>query len=207
MEDSKEWMSILVPVLVACVGAGGLLPVLIKLFTSWRAQRNKDKGAVTFSLISRAYFILHTLMESTGSSRAVILRAHNGGGPLNPAAHTYSSVLMETRESLPRVLDTWVKQPLDGQYVELLVSILKDGSVELETASMGQDGLLRSLYLKHGVTHSVVVYLWNTDKELFYLSLNFTEKPEGWEFPETNNEDIRVARNSLITLLQDKKIE
>ena len=208
MEEPSALQQLWVPVLVACFGAGGFATVALKSFLAHKASKRRAQGALSFTLLSRAHSDLHQLMEAVGAHRALVLRAHNGGGPLSPAAHNYSSVMLEARDSeLPRLLTTWVKQPVDEQYTHLLRKVVEQKLVVMEAAKMRTDSMLRALYLKHGVTHSAVMYLWNTETEMFYVSLAFKDLPEGWEMPEMYRESFRVAKTALVTRLHDKKLQ
>lgn len=149
---------------------------------------------------------LHTIMDRMHAQRALLIRAHNGGGPLDPAKRTYSSAEMEARrQRIPKRIESWKDRPIDAHYIALLQRISTEDHVIVYTAKLPKDSILRGCHESDGVKASIYFRLWNTDRDFYFVGVDIDEESQVNLTP-TEMEGIRNARTALCGLLRDKRV-
>jgi len=158
---------------------------IYKKVSAWLSARTalKDKRAAIAheSEVLRAVVeVLDTLQHierATKASRAMVLRAHNGGGPLSIADHMYTSIIHESFErKADSVREMWQRRPVDNQYAHLLNEIDKEGKARLVTSEMHESSDLRTVYEATDVGEAWVYKIGKTGKGMLYLSVTFKEE-------------------------------
>lgn len=165
----------------------------VSAFKEWKKQR-KSKFNTVLPRVSEVYEEMNYLLNTVHAGRVVILKAHNGGGRPSVGTQLYSSAIYEVWGDLTSVKDSWQNQPLDEEYTQLLVNLESKGTVYIDTSGM-QDGVLKQLYFASHILHSVVVKIAQDEKNLYYMSINFSN-PVNLEEPFVR-EQIRSSVNRL----------
>jgi hypothetical protein len=127
---------------------------------------------------AKVYHTLNDLVARTGASRAIILRAENGGGIPTPGRSLYTTIIQEAYSSRSNsIRDSWHRRRADGPYVDLLRQIIQHGEVAIRLDAMDV-GELRDLYEANDVKRSQVHMLGSNGHFMAYLSVNFKEDAE-----------------------------
>lgn len=126
------------------------------------------------------YDEMHRLLETTDVERLLILKAHNGGGVIKPSGDLYASVLYEDyRHPFTTVKPAYQKLPVDSEYARMLVDIIQNKKTAFDTDTL-RNSVLKGLYELEGVESSVVIYLGQDKKSVYYVSFASSRKLIHW---------------------------
>ena len=199
-----EWTELLTA--VGALGSALGLGAGFKWGYAWWLER-KARGTVDeIQLGYRISVELDSVREHLGGDRAIIVRAHNGGGEIKAARPLFTtSAFQRNHKRLPRV--DWVGEPVDDDHWKVLKRVADAGgkSILLRVEDLSEDSALGSLYRATGITHSYVFELYATPKEYWYVTVNRTVESEMVD-EHTAHEVVRVARQHLVRLLRDRKL-
>lgn len=165
----------------------------VSAFKEWKKQR-KSKFNTVLPRVSDVYEEMNDLLNQVGAGRVLVLKAHNGGGRPSIGTQLFSSAVYEVWGDLKSVKESWQNQPLDEEYTQLLVQLEAKGTLYMNTTDMG-DGVLKQLYFASHILHSVVVKIGQDEKNLYYMSINFSH-PVDLDEPSLR-ESIRSSVNRL----------
>jgi hypothetical protein len=203
VDDVLLWTKVagLATAIFTAIAAG--LKICEKLSLSRREKEGKsalERGAL-------AATTLHLVMDQLHGHRALFLRAHNGGGPLDPARRTYTSAEMEARDrTVPKRILDWKDRPIDAQYMNLMQRVATEEVVTLKTKNLPKESILRGVYEADGVVGSIVFRLWNTDTDFFFVSVALTDESELGQLSPVKQEAVRSAKATFRKLLRDKEV-
>jgi len=165
----------------------------VSAFKTWRKEK-KSKFNSVLPKVSEVYEEMNGLLNTVKAGRVIVLKAHNGGGRPSVGTQLYSSAVYEVWGDLSSVKDSWQNQPLDEEYTQLLVQLESKGVLYMDTKKM-LDGVLKQLYFASHILHSVVVKIAQDEKNLYYMSINFSH-PVDLSEPSVR-ESIRSSVNRL----------
>lgn len=138
-----------------------------------------EAETATYIALSRLKDLLFNLQYSVDASRVVLMKSHNGGGPIKVFEHTYTSVIHEApRDRKDRVKELWQQRPIDLDYAQLLAMIDQERDVHLATEDLPDSSDLKELYVSTGTTHSRIYKIGKTGFGMVYLSVNFDSDHE-----------------------------
>ncbi len=169
-------------VLISSGTLAAFVAFVYKKVSAWLTERavveEKRKAIAHESEVLRAVVeVLDTLQHierTTKASRAMVLRAHNGGGPLSIADHMYTSIIHESFErKADSVRDMWQRRPVDNQYAHLLNEIDKKGKTEVLTSELDESSDLKTIYEATKVARALVFKIGKTGNGMLYLSVTF----------------------------------
>jgi hypothetical protein len=157
---------------------GGAFVAIINLFKWWIERKDsKQKRKITDVLgrIHDVYHILNVLLRETSADRAVILRAENGGDVPMVGKELYSSVVYEVFDGLGSVKDRWQRQPLDEEYVRMLLQVAEKGHASVRTAKL-KACPLKDLFEADSVGGAEVYKIKAKEGAFFYLAVHFKQE-------------------------------
>lgn len=118
---------------------------------------------------------LQNILHETSADRVLILKASNGGSIPRLGAHIYLSALMEvSSKPIRAILNDFQNIRADSAYIDLLQTLLKDGSTILKTTEM-KTGQLRNIYESDDIKCARVILLHETPDSVYYLSASTTD--------------------------------
>jgi len=170
-----------------------------------RGERKEQRAAVeaesaTYRALSRVRDILYDLRGSVDASRVVLMKSHNGGGPIKVFEHTYTSVIHEAaRTRGDRVKEKWQGRPIDLEYAQLLARIDQEHDVHMVTVDVPEDSDLGEWYRASGTTHSRVHKIGKTGFGMVYLSVNFDSD----HVSPGNSQEVKGAAAELRRLFSE----
>jgi hypothetical protein len=187
--------SIITGVLTFLGGSG-----FVKLVDFLRENNNKKYLAkLTNNLqdLSKIYKIMSEVIEKTSGTRVVIMKASNGGGIPKPGSEMFLRILYsEVKEGEDDSnLEKYDGMKLDGDYVDMLIEMQKNGAISRVTDQMN-NSLLKRIFLADGVKYTEIYYLSNNKSELYYCAINTTNLLEKFTEPEKRIQ-IELAINNL----------
>ena len=153
--------------------------------------------------VAKIFSHLNQIMAECNASHVVLLKASNGGSIPRPGCKLYSSVIYEVYgPSSTSVLKSWQDQPLDQQYIHMLMDVKQHGETQIIIDEM-DEGILRNLYLSKGIKMSKVVKLLDIEGAFYYLSIV-------WAHGDSISEEelgridniIRVGKNNIFSVLK-----
>lgn len=122
------------------------------------------------SKVVKIYDAMNKVLEETNIERFLVFKVHNGGGVINPTGDLYVSVLYEDyRLPFSSVKTDYQKLPLDNSYAKMLVDIIKEKKVHYNITNM-PEGLLRQIYSKDKVESSIIYFLGQDRKNVYFCS-------------------------------------
>lgn len=147
--------------------------------------------------LSKIYKIMNEISEKTLDTKVVILKASNGGGIPKPGSEMFLRVLYSEMKEGEEThsFERYDGLKLDGDYVDMLIDMQKNGLVTKEVENM-QNSLLKRIYLAEGVVYSEIYFLANNKSEIYYCAINTHSKEEKFTTPEKRIE-IELAINNL----------
>lgn len=169
---------------------GGTFIALINLFKWWVERRDKKKKRKITDVLSRIHEVYHTLnviLRETAANRVVILRAENGGDIPTVGKDLYSSIVYEAFDrELGSVKNRWQRQPLDEEYVRMLLEVAQKNHISIRTAKL-KACPLKDLYEANQVSAAEIYKVKAKEGAFYYLALHFK-----------NEEDISPAFRDLL---------
>lgn len=169
-----------------------LLPFLRQMqLDKWR--RRTEQGARD---IQSMYDEMDAILNN-GAQRVIIFSGHNSGGLPRPGAPFYVSAQHWSFDGPARWSpERYQELPVDGEYANMLVSIMDKGHVRYTTEEM-EPCQLRDIYKAEGVTDSLVLYLGSRDKQLRYMSVALYHGT----FTDNQITEIRIRANTIRRLV------
>lgn len=163
---------IVVPLVVAVIGTGGLA-ILGKGLRDW--WRRRERGRKAIEEHATIYDALTYLRHKIDATRVVVVRVSNGGGIPSAKTPLFSTALHEvTSDDAAPVKFHWQQLPLDEPYIRVLTTLHQQGEVEVDVDQIGP-GTLRDIYDAAKV-QTVYKYTLHSDATaLYYLSLQFAQ--------------------------------
>lgn len=170
-------------------GAGTLVVKLIE--RAWK-ERKEEKAKTANLNAALIYDELNALKRRVGAGRVLLLYTSNGGGIPDAGKQIYCSILYEvTVDGLSAIKKDWQNMPTDEGYIQMLKEVIMNKFWRGSPATM-KSGFLKDLYMSEKVDHSVVVPVYKTEKQFFYLSMRwYSHEIEANKVP--TDETIRVA--------------
>lgn len=175
-------------------GAVGASLVAIFGFVKWLIKRHDRRKEYNFERaldrITQVYNIMNTILSVTRGIRVVILRAENSGKVPEVGKDLYSSIVHEVYDdTIKSAYGKWRKQPLDEEYVKMLLDIANNPYVKIKTEDIKSPDL-KNLYLLDELACSYVFKLYAKPTQFFYLSVNFLEDVE---LTPVENDILRIS--------------
>lgn len=174
MESIEKWIS----------GGVGIFIAMYKLLEWYKRKRMVKKAEnqlKTFINDSKECEALaRSITGGNHADRIYIFRSHNSGGIPRLGTPYYTSVSFYDYKdkSLLHRGKKYNNIEVDDMYKDLMLQVIDEHKIELETKSM-EDGLLKQIYELEHVQKSIIYRLAITDKEFFYMSVAwFTEPTE-----------------------------
>lgn len=150
--------------------------------------------SVTADIANILYFMDDVILK-TDAAKVVLLKCHNGGDVPNISGPLYSTVLYEAkRPGEERVADRWQKQPLDEQYILMLMRLFKEKKIVISTSEL-KECILKDIYVSSGVIFSKVVEVYVSQGKYFYLSVVYKKSPS--ELRPEEKDEIRNCVNKI----------
>jgi len=116
------------------------------------------------------YDEMHAVLEETNVERFLIFKAHNGGGVITPNGELYVSTLYEDyTDPFISVKADYQKLPVDVVYAKMLLEIIKNKKVDYKIEEV-PEGILKEIYLKEGVRRSLIYFLGQDRKNVYFCS-------------------------------------
>jgi len=191
----EEWGQILIALLT-----GGALTALIKGTIGIIKKRMELRSAFPEAIkkIKKIYSLMDELKAEVECDRVLIMSTKNGGGIPRPGAHLYASVLYETFDKkMEAVMPYWQQRQVDLAYVKVLSGLEEYGVIEIDTVDI-DDGLLKDIYISHGVKKSIVAKIKSTSNHYYYLSCNFTSKNSANLQAKVKISDVAIRIRDII---------
>lgn len=159
---------------------GGGLTGLIAATREYLKARSKrarlETRAGLMEILKEAHEIqvaLEGAREILGAVRVLLLYAHNGGGAIKASTPIFSSVISEAvRPDCEPRMDKWHEQQLDGQYIELLRTLIESKATLIDVADM-PPSKLRDVYETDNISFSLVKLVeadWEDHTAIWYIS-------------------------------------
>lgn len=147
---------------------------IYKYFTrKYIAKKNKKATQDTIDIVFKVF---RPVLRNTDVRRVKLLKAHNGGGFLNPKSPYKISVLLEDySQGLPSVINDIQDKRIDLHYIELLNEMFTNSSVEVITSDL-PECLLRTNYAATKVAATQFHLIESGDREVYYLAFNSNHK-------------------------------
>jgi hypothetical protein len=141
---------------------------------------------------------LKIIVKETVAKRAMILVAHNGGGPIGFEYLTKTTCLFSEGDNnyFEGSSMDYIDTPIDDDYWNTLLSTIKKKEIIIHTKEL-EDNLLKSIYSKNNVKSSKIIYLSHTYTEeygikkvsnIYYMLL--ATPFENIDFKESTTESI-----------------
>ena len=147
----------------------------IKLVDFIRNRTNKkylEKLTTNLQDLSKIFRIIERILNQSGAHRVLILKASNGGGIPKPGSEMFIKLLYAaTEEEEPNIYEKYNSIKVDGQYVEMLINIQKNGMV-IEKVSEMPNSLLKRIYQSEEINYAEFYFLGNTATELYFCTVN-----------------------------------
>ena len=162
--------SIVTSVLTFLGGSG-----FIKLVDYFRNRTNKkylEKLTTNLQDLSKIFRIIERILTQSEAHRVLVLKASNGGGVPKPGSEMFIKLLYAaTEEEEPNIYEKYNSIKVDGQYIEMLINIQKNGQV-IENIEELPNCLLKRIYQSEGIKYAEVYFLGNTATEMYYCAIN-----------------------------------
>lgn len=172
---------------------------LITKILGWLWNSFKRKNAADqMKIVGKIHDELNTIMSNLGCCRVLLLRTSNGGGRPVPGSPLYSSTIYQVWDSRFRPVG-WESQRVDGEYVDLLIKLLKNRKLRLCKGEL-PDGQLKDIYTANNINGSVLALVGSDKNHIYYLSCNFAEKDVP-PLNSTTKEHIRPHRTNITNLM------
>lgn len=122
------------------------------------------------SKVVNIYDAIHRVLEETNVERFLIFKAHNGGGVISPNGDLFISTLYEGyKEPFTSVKSKYQKLPVDIVYAKMLLEIIRTKKVDYNVEDI-PEGILKDIYLKEGVKKSLLYFLGQDRKNVYFCS-------------------------------------
>lgn len=145
---------------------------------------------------------LDELRRGTEGERAVLIRLHNCGGPLDAVRFTQSSAELEsTSDEAKKIAPSWRNEHVDLHYSQVVGSLLNDDApdwIELIRDELPESSILRRLYTRFGVARSVKWYVGGRKNAHYLIALHLGQnQPASFETLDRLREASNVVRGQL----------
>lgn len=169
--------------------AAGLL-YLIKQ-KPWNYVKNpfiEKRMEINLGSLAQGLRILEDQKNSltSGVDRAILFEGHDGGSEPKIGEPYYIDVihpeitipeLGQIRLSQKEIMEAYSDIQVSSDYLEMLQLLIRKKDILFEVSQMPKS-LLQAIYVKEGVTHSLVSYVAIVGESLFYMSqAKFDEDP------------------------------
>ena len=173
-------MTIITGILTFLGGSG-----FVKLVDYLKNRTNKkhlEKLAVNLQDLSKIYRIIEKILDQSTANRVLILRASNGGGIPKPGSEMFIKLLYAAtvKEDLA-IYDKYSSIKIDGQFIDMLIDIQKNGQTVKKTEDM-TNSLLKRIQQSEGIKYSEIYFLTNNAHEMYYCAISSIK--EGEEFAD-----------------------
>lgn len=200
----KIWIAIITVIVGPLIGVGGKV-----LWDWWKnrkalseEERNKKMG-LYITQLSKLHGLQEDCRDKLKCSRAIILKAENGGGIPKEGHQIYSSILWETTDSETSPLrDSWQRQPVDKEYSDLLQKVYVEKYVLLETEKQ-KNSMQKNLYKSNRIEKSEVIKLYIDNNKLIYLSLNYLLEKDHDIKSHEHKDNLRILTSEFRKLFQE----
>ena len=196
----KVWIAIISGVVTP------LFAVLGKILWDWwkrkkdeEKEQKEDKMGLYIKYLDQMYVLLEDFREKLNCSRAVVMKAENGGGIPKEGHQIYSSVLWETTDNnTESIRERWKRQPIDKEYAKVLKDLYVNEYVILETNKMNKS-ILKDHYISSNIEMSEKQKIYIDDSKFIYLGLNYVKGREYDTKDSKHKDNLRV----LVAKLKD----
>lgn len=150
-----------------------------------KRKRAGDAFADNAQIIYAIRSIIHDeKFQHLNVQRAVIAKAHNDSGEMNPLSYKYVTVSYDDyREPFGSIKSVFQKVPVDAEYTIMLGQLYQKKSLQLTTTTM-PDGLVKQSFTDNGVVYSQMYFLKHTKKEFWYINLGTSAEGENFSSNE-----------------------
>jgi len=139
------------------------------------------------------------------SKHRMIMKAHNGGKPVNVYTPVFVSAMYEVSlDPFSQIKDEIQSWRIDQHYNQFLQSLIRTGSVSTRTSELPA-AKLKSLYAGHGVGFGMATLIGETKDSLWYL-LNHSTEEDSDGFDDATVSSIQSVTDVLATLLKTRKL-
>ena len=171
----------------------------VKLLDYLKNRTNKkylEKLTTNLQDLSKIYRIIEKMLDQSSANRVFIFKASNGGGVPKPGSEMFIKLLYAaTVKEDPGIYEKYNSIKVDGQFVEMLIDIQKNGQTLKKTEDM-TNSLLKRIYLSEGVKYTEIYFLTNNSHELYYCAISAIKEGEVFEEP-TKKIAIELGINDL----------
>lgn len=116
------------------------------------------------------YDTMHEVLEQTNIERFLIFKAHNGGGVISSTGDLYVSALYEDyTEPFHSVKSDYQRLPVDIVHAKMLLEIMSKKKIDYKVDEIPM-GILKSIYQKEGVKRSLIYFLGQDRKNVYFCS-------------------------------------
>ena len=182
MEPASTLTSIIGGIVTFLGGTG--FAKLVDYFKNRNNKMHLEKLTTNLQDLSKIYRIMERMLEQSKCYRVLVLKASNGGGIPKPGSEMFTKLLYAatTVEDL-QIYEKYNSIKVDGQYVDMLINIQKNGGTSLSVDEM-PNSLLKRIYQSEGIKYSEIYFLSNTEKELYYCAVNAINPAEDFLDPQ-----------------------
>lgn len=113
---------------------------------------------------------MHRIVQETKVQRLLVLKAHNGGGVIKPSGDLYISTVYEDyRSPFESIKADYQRIEADKHYAKMLLELIQNKKIRYTTDRM-PSGLLKNVYTNLCITHSVIYYIGQDKKNIYFAS-------------------------------------
>lgn len=183
----------LIAALVA--GANWITKQVRKGWVAYRIRRNDEElraGMLRHQEVSQT---LQVLRDDYGIERLIIFEGHNCGGIPTPGRPFYVTAVHWLTEGRNRTAPERFRDlPIDAYYMNMLVRVMQDGDLRFTTESE-PPCQLREIYRADGIKDSLILYLGNYGRSIFYMSAaSFTGELSDRQLTEARLQANRIGK-------------
>lgn len=120
--------------------------------------------------VVQIYDSMHSVLDETNIERFLIFKAHNGGGVISPSGDLYVSALYEGyKDPFHSVKGDYQRLPVDIVYAKMLLEIMRTKKLDYKLEDI-PPGILHNIYNKEGVKRSLIYFLGQDRKNVYFCS-------------------------------------
>jgi hypothetical protein len=147
--------------------------------------------------VNNIYDEMHRILSDTPVERLLILKAHNGGGVIKPSGNLYVSVLYEDYDQpFKSVKANYQALPVDKDYARMLLDVLNQKKVFINTETAPSTSILKSLYELEGVKSSAIYCLGQDKKAVYFCTFSASKPLEDW-LDSSTTANLEIASNKF----------
>lgn len=140
-----------------------LLKFINNIFITPRRQIQK---------VVKIYDIMHKTLNYTDVQRFTVFKVHNGGGLIKPNGELYLSVIYEDYTvPMESSKADYQRYTLDKEMMKVLLDVT-DAKKKCFVTDKLEDGTLKRTYFKWGVKSSVMYFLCQDKKSMYFCSFS-----------------------------------